>query len=216
MPSQAPFELHATGLCCERDDRMLFQNFDLTVTTGAMVQLAGPNGAGKTTLLRILAGLNHDFDGEVRFAGHELSEVYSDYAQQRLYMGHLAAVKKSLTALENLRWLTAQWQLADADLIDALEAVELAGYEDTPCQQLSAGQQRRVSLARLLVVPTPLWILDEPFTALDKQGVAWLEQRICEHVSAGGMVIITSHHALHAVPGLRVIDLDQWAPEVCA
>lgn len=211
MVSNAAFELQARNLSCERDDRVLFQQFDLTLSSGSMVQLAGPNGAGKTTLLRILAGLNHDFDGDVCFAGQPLAQVYSEYAAQRLYMGHLAAVKKSLTALENLRWLTAQWQLNDDQLVDALDAVELAGYEDTPAMQLSAGQQRRISLARLVVVPAPLWILDEPFTALDKQGVSWLEQRLCQHVANAGSVVITSHHALTAVPDLRVLDVSHWA-----
>lgn len=214
MVSQAPVELQARDLFCERDDRVLFEHFDLNLSGGALVQLAGPNGAGKTTLLRILAGLNHDFEGEVLFNGEPLHSIYPEYAAQRLYMGHLAAVKKSLTALENLRWLTSQWQIDEDRLVQALEAVELMGYEMTPCQQLSAGQQRRVSLARLLVVPAPLWILDEPFTALDKQGVAWLEQRLREHVEQGGAVVITSHHALQSVPGLQVLDLSRWAGEM--
>ena len=113
-----------------------------------------------------------------------------------------------LTPLENLRWFVSSWpEVKEADLWAALEEVTLAGYEDVPCQQLSAGQQRRVALARLLVTPTPLWILDEPFTALDKAGVAWLESQIARHVNADGSVLITSHHALTDIPALRQIEL---------
>ena len=204
--------LSAQGLCCERDDRILFQGLDLDVRSGDLIQLAGPNGAGKTTLLRLLAGLNRDYDGELIWQGNNLIDVYSEYAQQRLYMGHLSAVKKALTPIENLRWLTAAWQVSEDDLWQALDEVQLYGYEQTPCQQLSAGQQRRVGLARLALAesgvgPMPLWILDEPFTALDKAGVAWLEGRLQQHVESQGSVVITSHHALENIASLRQLEL---------
>ena len=199
--------LSASELYCERDDRVLFEGLSLSISDGELIQLAGPNGAGKTTLLRLLAGLNHDFDGQLLWHNAPLMTVYSEYARHRLYMGHLSAVKKSLTALENLRWLTAQDKASEEQLWDALEQVALAGYEHTPCLQLSAGQQRRVALARLKVSKAPLWILDEPFTALDKDGVSWLESQLQSHVSNGGAVIITSHHALEGIPGLRRIEL---------
>ncbi len=201
-------DLSAHQVSCERDDRILFENLDLSINKGDLIQLVGPNGAGKTTLLRLLAGLNQDFDGEVRWHGKNIQQCFQDYARQRLYIGHLSAIKKVLTPLENLRWFVSSWpQVKEDDLWQALEEVTLAGYEDVPCQQLSAGQQRRVALARLLITPTPLWILDEPFTALDKAGVAWLEGHLARHVSAGGTVLITSHHALSEIPGLRQIEL---------
>ncbi|MAR01629.1 MAG: heme ABC transporter ATP-binding protein CcmA [Oceanospirillaceae bacterium] len=199
--------LEARDLYCERDDRDLFTGLSFTVGRGELLQLAGPNGAGKTTLLRLLAGLNRDYSGEVLFQGQALLKVYAEYAAQRLYLGHLAAVKKALTPLENLRWLTAAQAPDDDRLWQALEQVSLRGYEETPCMQLSAGQQRRVSLARLCATDVPLWILDEPFTALDKDGVSWLEQQLERQVAAGGTVIITSHHALQSVPGLRQLTL---------
>lgn len=207
-------DLTAHNLYCERDDRVLFQNLDLRVSNGNLLQLAGPNGAGKTTLLRLLAGLNRDYDGELCWHENDLQQVYSEYAAERLYLGHLAAIKRALTPIENLRWLMSPWMSSDSETVvcdeqlwDALEQVNLAGYEETPCQQLSAGQQRRVGLARLAIVPTPLWILDEPFTALDIDGVRWLEGQIQRHVNRNGAVIITSHHALQNIPCLTRLDL---------
>lgn len=201
--------LQARELCCERDDRILFEGLNLQLSNGELLQLAGPNGAGKTTLLRLLAGLNRDFTGELLWQEKSLHKHFVDYAQQRLYQGHLSAVKKALTPLENLKWLTSSWPVAEDALWNALEEVSLAGFEDTPCQQLSAGQQRRVALARLCVAPTPLWILDEPFTALDKDGVQWLENKLQQHVHNGGTAIITSHHALENIPSLQRLELGQ-------
>lgn len=206
--------LNAEHLYCERDDRVLFDQLSLSVNNGDLLQLAGPNGAGKTTLLRLLAGLNRDYEGEVFWRGDNLHRVYDQYAHQRLYLGHLAAIKRALTPLENLRWLMSPWMsgsteplISEDQLWQALEAVNLGGYEETPCQQLSAGQQRRVGLARLFIVPTPLWILDEPFTALDVEGVQWLESQLQQHVARNGAVIITSHHALQNIPRLIRLDL---------
>ena len=199
--------LEAQNLSCERDDRELFRDLSFSVRGGELLQLAGPNGAGKTTLLRLLAGLNRDYSGTVLWQGKPLMRVYPEYAAQRLYLGHLAAVKKALTPLENLRWLTSGHEVGEDRLWQALDDVSLCGYEETPCQQLSAGQQRRVALARLCATDTPLWILDEPFTAVDKDGVAWLEQQLVKQVQRGGSVIITSHHALQSLPGLRQIVL---------
>ena len=203
--------LSAADLFCERDDRVLFESLSFSVGNGDLLQLAGPNGAGKTTLLRLLAGLNRDYEGDVLWQGEPLEDVFSDYAAQRLYLGHSSAIKRALTPIENLRWLVSPWaetaNISDDDLWDALEQVELAGYEETPCNQLSAGQQRRVGLARLAVIPAPLWILDEPFTALDVYGVDWLERQIERQVARNGAVIITSHHALQNIPSLKRLDL---------
>lgn len=204
--------LQALALSCERDDRLLFSDLNITIKNGDLLQLAGPNGAGKTTLLRLLAGLNREYQGELLWQQQSLYSQFSAYAAQRLYQGHLSAVKKALTPLENLRWLTSQWTLDDGALWQALEEVELEGFEETPCGQLSAGQQRRVALARLCIAPTPLWILDEPFTALDKYGVHWLEQKLQQHIQAGGAAIITSHHALENIPSLKKLELGAHHP----
>lgn len=208
--SDAPALIAGLKLYCERDDRVLFDQLEINLCAGEVLQLAGPNGAGKTTLLRILAGLNRDFSGQVLWQGKDLHKNYEQAAQQRLYLGHLSAVKKSLTPLENLRWFLSSWpQVSEQQIIKALAEVKLAGYEDISCQQLSAGQQRRVALARLILTPSQLWILDEPFTALDVEGVTWLEQKIADKAAAGGAVLITSHHALSDIESLRRIDLGQ-------
>jgi len=200
-------------LFCERDDRILFDGLNLSLKAGELVQLAGPNGAGKTTLLRILAGLNRDFEGQVLWQGKDLHRHYEQSARDRLYLGHLSAVKKALTPIENLRWFLSPWSnITDDDIFNALAEVKLAGYEDVICQQLSAGQHRRVALARLLLTPSKLWILDEPFTALDVEGVAWLETLIAKKVEDGGAVLITSHHALSDIAGLRRIELGYSHP----
>lgn len=203
----AAIDLQARQLFCERDDRVLFEGLDVSLGNGELLQLCGPNGAGKTTLLRLLAGLNQEYSGDLLWRQQPLMHVYAEYAQQRLYMGHLSAVKKGLTPIENLRWLTSGWSVEEAALWDALEAVNLAGYEYTLCQQLSAGQQRRVALAKLCVSPAPLWILDEPFTALDVDGVVWLEMQLQQHVGRGGSVLITSHHALQGMSTIRQLSL---------
>lgn len=200
-------------LFCERDDRILFDGLNLSLQSGELVQLAGPNGAGKTTLLRILAGLNRDFEGQVLWQGEDLHRHHEEAARDRLYLGHLSAVKKALTPIENLRWFLSPWpNISDDDIFSALAEVKLAGYEDVICQQLSAGQHRRVALARLLLTPAKLWILDEPFTALDVEGVAWLEGLIAKKVANGGAVLITSHHALTDIAGLRRIELGYSHP----
>ncbi|RYZ99515.1 MAG: ATP-binding cassette domain-containing protein, partial [Moraxellaceae bacterium] len=123
---------------------------------------------------------------------------------------------KSLTPLENLRWYgSAQGGVSDEELIQALAQVQLAGYEDTPCYRLSAGQLRRVALARLVFSRVKLWILDEPFTALDKSGVAQLEARLAAHVQAGGLAVVTSHQDIN-VPGLHTLDLQHFPASVQA
>ena len=206
--------LSARALSCERDDRELFHDLSFDISSGDVVQLVGQNGAGKTTLLRILAGLNRDHDGEVLFQQSKITAVYPEYAQQRLYQGHLSAIKKTLTPLENLRWLMSMHGgCEERTLWQALEQVSLNGYEDVPCGQLSAGQQRRVALARLLIAPCPIWVLDEPFTALDTLGVAWLEALLVQHVARNGIVVITSHHALSSLSDVKRIELGIRSPE---
>ncbi|HEY0287621.1 MAG TPA: cytochrome c biogenesis heme-transporting ATPase CcmA [Pseudomonas sp.] len=205
--------LAASALACERDWRMLFENLDLCLTAGDMLQVSGPNGSGKTSLLRLLAGLMQPTAGEVLLHGEPLSQQKSELAHNLLWIGHAAGIKDLLTPAENLTWLCALHRAADPEAIwQALDAVGLRGFEDVPCHTLSAGQKRRVALARLYLPGPLLWILDEPFTALDKQGVAQLEQHLAEHCERGGMLVFTTHHTLSRVPaGYKDIDLGQWA-----
>ncbi|WP_409283798.1 cytochrome c biogenesis heme-transporting ATPase CcmA [Pseudomonas protegens] len=205
--------LEAVALACERDWRMLFEHLELRLTGGDMVQISGPNGSGKTSLLRLLAGLMQPTSGQVLLNGQPLRAQRAELARNLLWIGHAAGIKDVLTPEENLNWLCALHQPATRDAIwQALAAVGLRGFEDVACHTLSAGQQRRVALARLYLNGPPLWILDEPFTALDKQGVAQLEEHLANHCERGGMVVLTTHHSLTRMPsGYRDLDLGRWA-----
>jgi heme exporter protein A len=178
--------LTARALGCERDGRVLFKGLDLDIRPGDVIELTGPNGSGKTTLLRCLAGLTGDFDGEVSHAGR-----FS-------YVGHRGGLNLQLTPLQNLRW-SAAIEGSDASnesLSSLLDGVGLAGYELTPCQQLSAGQQRRAALARLSFDNAALWLLDEPLTALDDEGCALVRELLARHRAAGGAALCATHQSL--------------------
>lgn len=202
--------LELRDLGCERDERLLFSGLDLQLAAGDVVQIGGPNGAGKTTLLRALAGISADYQGQIFYSGQPLPEASWDFARDRLYLGHLPGIKKSLTPAENLAWYLAQAG-GRISIDEALAAVGLYGYEDTPCYQLSAGQLRRVALARLHLAEARIWILDEPFTAIDKLGVSQLEALIARQSAQGGVVILTSHQDL-TLPQLRVVNLQDYRP----
>lgn len=200
--------LQAKQLFCERDRRVLFQNLDVGVSSGEVLQVEGPNGSGKTTLLRILTGLSDAYEGDVLWKGESIRRDRSRFLSQIQYLGHLAGIKQALTAQENLRWYMSARGVAAVEKIDpVLSRLGLRGYEDVPCYKMSAGQQRRVNLARLLLVPAALWILDEPFTAIDKKGVELIEQLVCDQAEQGGSVIITTHQPLSRITHLRKVTL---------
>ena len=202
--------LQVVDLFCERDDRVLFNHLNFSVFPGEILQVEGQNGSGKTTLLRILSGLSRHYEGEILWRGVSVNQQLDAFRRELLYFGHHAGVKAVLTPEENLTWYAALG--ADIDLQhipNALNAVGLKGFEDVPCHMLSAGQNRRVSLARLYLSRAPLWILDEPFTAIDKKGVAAKEALLIEHAARGGTVLLTTHHELDLSRHVRRINLDE-------
>jgi heme exporter protein A len=194
--------LTATDLACSRGERPLFGGLSFALNAGDWLHVKGENGAGKTTLLRTLAGLAPADRGQVRWDGADASAQNGDYRRAVLYLGHPAALKDELTPLENLSLaLALDGQAAEtATLVAALQQMHLQGREDVPVRHLSAGQKRRVLLARLLVRPADLWLLDEPFAALDADGIVLLCRLIGEHLARGGIVVLTSHQAV-ALPG---------------
>lgn len=203
-----PALLSARKLACVRDERLLFSGLNFDLHAGELLQLEGPNGAGKTSLMRLLAGLLPFSEGELVWQGQPITVCREAFYQSMLFIGHLAGIKAELTPLENLHWFAALEGIDDEALLEqALRQVGLAGYEDHPCHQLSAGQKRRVALARLTFTQRLVWLLDEPFTALDKAAVAAVEQLLIAHSQAGGAVILTSHHALEELPGLKKLSL---------
>lgn len=199
--------LSARQLFCERGERVLFQQLDFELREGQVLQVQGSNGSGKTTLMRILCGLNDSYQGAVYWYGEEIEKQTDSFFASLLYIGHRVGVSKVLTPLENLRWSCGlKQQVNDKILSAALAEVGLRGFEDFPCYTLSAGQQQRVSLARLVVIRARLWVLDEPFTTLDARGVKQLEALVQAQASSGGAVMITTHHKLD-IPELQFLSL---------
>ncbi len=210
MPSSLdPTMLEAAHLTCQRGERTLFTDLSFTLGAGELLQVAGPNGSGKTSLLKLLSGLTPPIYGEIRWQGARARG--EDFRRHLFYLGHQPAVKEELSALENLHISSevAGEPLTNKQAMDALDRIGLAGREHLPTKVLSQGQKRRVALARLLVSNAPLWILDEPLTALDVGAVDLIQSRLAEHIARKGMVVLTTHQALH-VPGVipRRIDLE--------
>lgn len=191
--------LESRDLCCVRDRRVLFEDLNLRLEPGDILQVEGPNGAGKTSLLRILCGLSQPQAGAVYWSGADIRGCRAEYHRELLYNGHSPGIKEELTALENLRFFrTLGGHVAVSSQIEeALDRMGLYGYEDVEVRALSAGQRRRVGLARLWLSTARLWVLDEPFTAIDREGIRNLENRLAEHAEGGGMAVLTTHQALH-------------------
>lgn len=200
--------LSIESVSCERGYRQLFSDLSFGISRGEVVRIGGPNGSGKSTLLKVIAGISSDFSGRILWQGEETRRCRESYHGQICFLGHAKAVKAALTARENLAWFQGLYPCRpDVTLDDALKQVGLGSYGDTLCGQLSAGQQQRVALARLCLSAAVLWILDEPFTAIDRQGVAEFEALIGQFAGQGGAVIITTHHHLQLPVGLRIVEL---------
>lgn len=187
--------LQIQDLQCVRGDRELFRELSFTVGGGELLYLKGHNGSGKTTLLRALAGLLLPESGEIRWQGRNIRKLREEYARHLLYLGHHNGIKGDLTAVENLRIASILdgLELSEERAWQVLGDIGLRGHEDLPTKHLSQGQKRRVALARLLVNEARVWILDEPFTALDVAAVQLLQDVIHRHVANGGIAVVTTH-----------------------
>ncbi|MGH8074742.1 MAG: heme ABC exporter ATP-binding protein CcmA [Lysobacter sp.] len=195
----APPLLQARGLRFARNDEPVFGPLDFSVDAGEALLVQGDNGAGKTTLLRVLAGLLHADDGEVDIDGERARPARR--ARAIAYLGHLPGLKADLTALENLNFLCGLQGRRRAQLPDhAMAIVGLSGYEDALARQLSAGQKKRLSLARLWLSPAPLWLLDEPYANLDLAGIELVNRMVQAHLRSGGAALVTTHGAYAAPP----------------
>jgi len=231
------FRLHLSNLSCERDEKLLFSELSAQFHSGEIVQITGPNGAGKTSLLKLIIGIIAPTAGNIQWLQlpaaspeQHINKITASkhdllgsplLKESLLYFGHQPAVKSALSALENLRWYfglngcksadQGDAVLDDAEYTKALAAVGLGGYEEVMCYQMSAGQVRRVALARLYLSKAPLWILDEPFTAIDKKGVLALETCIEQHARNGGLVLLTTHQKL-SIEHVQLLDLADFLP----
>ncbi|WP_133501081.1 heme ABC exporter ATP-binding protein CcmA [Cognatilysobacter terrigena] len=210
MPDASrPPLLDATGLRFSRDDEPVFGPLDLSVDVGEVLLVQGGNGAGKTTLLRVLAGLLRADAGDVRIDGRLATPA--ERAGVIGYVGHLSGLKGDLSTLENLDYLAGlQGRRPGLTAEDALDLVGLAGYEDQLARQLSAGQRKRLALARLWLSPCPLWLLDEPYANLDLEGIELVNRLIRLHLDDGGATLLTTHGAYAAPPvRTRLLELER-------
>jgi len=199
--------LEAAELECERSGRTLFRGLSFNLGPRELVRIAGPNGSGKTSLLRILCGLLAPTQGAVRWRGTPIRRLAEEYSRELVYIGHAAALKDDLTPFENLE-IACRLAGLEARREALAAALSAFGVPDLPVRKLSQGQRRRAALARLLVSErVPLWLLDEPFAALDAAAASYTEEVIGRHLQAGGSVVYTTHQPADLDSDARVIDL---------
>lgn len=199
--------LEAAQLECQRGGRTLFRALSFALQPGELLRIAGANGSGKTSLLRILCGLLAPTEGEVRWKGEPIRSLREEYSRKLVHVGHAAGLKDELTPAENLAFTCTFAGVAASDAEAQQALARLGVAEKKPVKQLSQGQRRRAALARLALSPqVPLWLLDEPFAALDAVAIGVVEKLIGEHASRGGAVVFTTHQD-PGLAGARVIEL---------
>lgn len=204
-------------LTCIRGERVVFTGLDFALGAGEAVLLLGPNGSGKSSLLRVMAGLLRPATGRLTWDGAAIHGDREGHAANTRYIGHHDAIKPVLTVAENISFWVRQWCPDVTDVAgavaDGLARFDMERLIDVPGKMLSAGQKRRVNLARLFAAPAPLWLLDEPTTALDKASVKVLEEEIAAHRANGGMVVVSTHMDI-ALPGARTFHMDHYGVDV--
>jgi heme exporter protein A len=198
--------LEMRGLACERGGLRLFSNLGFALQAGGLLRVRGANGSGKTTLLRALAGLTRPAEGTIHWRGNPIGD---DFRREMLFLGHAPAIKDELTVLENLEFSAQLSGLEDRGFRNSLDRLGISRLADLPARYLSQGQRRRAALARLaLSSGVPLWLLDEPFAALDEEAIAAVSALCAAHLAAGGMLVLTSHQDVPiAAPDARAIEL---------
>ena len=195
--SRAVSELRADNLTYEINDKLILDGISFSVNSGQILFIEGSNGSGKTTLLRILSGLMQTDEGTVSWNGNNIEQERIEYNLQMTYLGHNTGVKAELSTLENIDFFSALSGLEkNCDPVTAMKWAGLKSYQDTPGRHLSYGQQRRIALTRLLMEPSQLWILDEPFAGLDVKMIDNLRTRFIEHINSGGLLVLTSHQPI--------------------
>ena len=206
--------LHAENLACERGERLIFQDLTFVVEPSGGLILRGANGSGKSSLLRVLAGLLPMADGTITWRGQDITDDMDRHRRRVAYIGHLDAVKPALSVTDNIRFWARLYGPAPRNRVrDALERFDVAHLGKLPARFLSQGQRRRLNLARLLMMPSRIWLLDEPAVGLDSASRANLESEMARHRGAGGLVVVATHQDL-AMRDAETLDLT--APRAAA
>jgi heme exporter protein A len=198
-------KLTVNNLNCQRGYNLLFENLSFNLNPGEVLRISGPNGSGKTSLLKIIAGLNSSESGSIVF--NQTNPNSEKYQLETLYLGHYAALSSELSCIENLEYLTnLSTKIVTPDFHKALKEAGLKNYENELVGKLSAGQKRRVALSLLFISQSKVWLLDEPFTSLDSDGIKIIESQIEKHRSKGGLCILTTHQDCN-IKNLKEISL---------
>jgi heme exporter protein A len=203
----AEYRLDVSKLGCGRQNRILFSDLSFRLGPGDALLIEGANGSGKSSLLRLLCGLATPDTGEIYWRNQSIQQIYSEYCDNLHYMSHQNGIKLGLTVMENINlsaYLNADGKIMETDIEFVLSQLQLNAYRHSPAKNLSAGQKRRIALARLFLLPKKLWILDEPLTALDTQTQSVFLSRLESHLQNGGIAVISSHHTLDLKNDLKV------------
>ena len=202
MTEDQVLSLHVDKLACVRNNKTLFEDLSFSLHSGEIMIIGGDNGSGKTTLLNLLCGFKAPDSGNIQLNQQSIEDLGDDYSQQLVYLSHEDEVKLDLSARENLMLFCQQYDQETEFVSEILDKIMLENEADIPCRYLSAGQNRRVTLARLLISQAPIWILDEPLTALDETGIELVKQLLHLKLQRKGMIILSSHHDINIDEGI--------------